>query len=54
MLSGFAPEIFLKSKLSALFPGRDGRITAGEVGLPIKADGKTLPCGIYGRWEAAE
>ena len=40
--------------LSALFPGRDGRITAGEVGLPIKADGKTLPCGIYGRWEAAE
>lgn len=40
--------------LSALFAGRGGLITAGEVGLPIKADGKTLPCGIYGRWEAEE
>lgn len=29
-----------------------GTITAGEVGLPIQADGKVLPCGIYGRWEA--
>lgn len=29
-----------------------GQITAGEVGLPVKADGKVLPCGIYGRWEA--
>jgi 23S rRNA (cytosine1962-C5)-methyltransferase len=29
-----------------------GKITAGEVGLPIQRDGKTLPCGIYGRWEA--
>ena len=38
--------------LSALFPGRTGTITAGEVGLPVKADGKVLPCGIYGRWEA--
>ena len=29
-----------------------GAITAGEVGLPVKNDGKVLPCGIYGRWEA--
>ena len=28
------------------------KITAGEVGLPIKSDGKILPCGIYGRWES--
>lgn len=40
--------------LSGLFPGRGGLITAGEVGLPVQADGKTLPCGIYGRWEAEE
>ncbi|HWA08667.1 MAG TPA: class I SAM-dependent methyltransferase [Opitutaceae bacterium] len=39
--------------LAALLPGR-GAITAGEVGLPVKADGKTLPCGIYGRWETTE
>ncbi len=29
-----------------------GKITAGEVGLPVKKDGKVLPCGIFGRWEA--
>lgn len=28
-----------------------GRISCGEVGLPIKEGGLILPCGIYGRWE---
>lgn len=38
--------------LAELLHGRDGSITAGEVGLPIQRDGKVLPCGIYGRWES--
>jgi 23S rRNA (cytosine1962-C5)-methyltransferase len=38
--------------LTELMHGRGGAITAGEVGLPIQRDGKILPCGIYGRWEA--
>lgn len=38
--------------LAELMHGRRGAITAGEVGLPIQRDGKVLPCGIYGRWEA--
>ena len=38
--------------LTELMAARGGTITGGEVGLPIKADGKVLPCGIYGRWEA--
>jgi 23S rRNA (cytosine1962-C5)-methyltransferase len=38
--------------LAGLFEGRGGTIAAGEVGLPIRSDGKILPCGIYGRWEA--
>jgi 23S rRNA (cytosine1962-C5)-methyltransferase len=38
--------------LTELMTNRGGTITGGEVGLPIKADGKVLPCGIYGRWEA--
>ena len=38
--------------LTELLGARTGAITAGEVGLPIRADGKVLPCGIYGRWEA--
>lgn len=37
--------------LSELMREHGGKITGGEVGLAIEADGKTLPCGIYGRWE---
>jgi 23S rRNA (cytosine1962-C5)-methyltransferase len=37
--------------LAELMHGRGGAITAGEVGIPVQADGKVLPCGIYGRWE---
>ncbi len=38
--------------LSAAMEGCGGRLSGGEVGLPIAADGKILPCGIHGRWEA--
>ena len=38
--------------LTGLMEGVGGTITAGEVGLPIQRDARTLPCGIYGRWEA--
>jgi len=38
--------------LSELMGAGGGAITAGEVGLPSQRDGKILPCGIYGRWEA--
>ena len=31
-----------------------GKITCGEVGLPIKENNLVLPCGIYGRWESNE
>ena len=31
-----------------------GKISCGEVGLPIKNTGLILPCGIYGRWENNE
>lgn len=29
-----------------------GRVSCGEVGLPIKNSELVLPCGIYGRWES--
>jgi 23S rRNA (cytosine1962-C5)-methyltransferase len=29
-----------------------GSVMGGEVGLPIAADAKVLPCGIFGRWNA--
>jgi 23S rRNA (cytosine1962-C5)-methyltransferase len=39
--------------LAGMMPGAGGRITGGEVGLPIQRDKKVLPCGIFGRWESA-
>ena len=31
-----------------------GKVTCGEVGIPIKENDLVLPCGIYGRWESNE
>ena len=28
-----------------------GKITSGEIGLPMNNSNLVLPCGIYGRWE---
>ncbi len=36
--------------LVELMAERGGTIEAGEIGLPIRADGKVLPCGIFARW----
>jgi 23S rRNA (cytosine1962-C5)-methyltransferase len=48
-----SPTVVANLLTELLGGARAGAITAGEVGLPIRADGKVLPCGIYGRWEAA-
>ena len=29
----------------------NGKISAGEIGLPMTNSELVLPCGIYGRWE---
>ena len=28
-----------------------GKVSSGEVGLPMENSSLVLPCGIYGRWE---
>jgi 23S rRNA (cytosine1962-C5)-methyltransferase len=38
--------------LAELMRDHSGTVTSGEVGLPIQADGKILPCGVHGRWTA--
>ncbi|MDD3178786.1 MAG: class I SAM-dependent methyltransferase [Opitutaceae bacterium] len=38
--------------LAALLGDAGGRISGGEVGLPIQRDGRILPCGIFARWES--
>jgi len=29
----------------------NGKISSGEIGLPMSNSSLVLPCGIYGRWE---
>lgn len=50
--TGLSPSV-LANLLSELMHDHAGSVTTGEVGLPIQADGKVLPCGIYGRWSAS-
>lgn len=45
----FSPTAVM-NLLAELMHDAGGNITGGEVGLPVAADGKILPCGIYGRW----
>lgn len=49
--TGLSPTV-LANLLAELMHQHGGKVTTGEVGLPIQSDGKVLPCGIYGRWEA--
>jgi 23S rRNA (cytosine1962-C5)-methyltransferase len=46
-----SPTVVVNLLAALLHDIPGGTITGGEVGLPIQRDGKTLPCGIYGRWE---
>lgn len=47
--TGISSEVL--SNILTLKIKRKGKITSGEVGLPMKNSKLVLPCGIYGRWE---
>lgn len=49
-ISSIVLENILKTTILPLYP--NGKIDAGEVGLPITRDNLVLPCGIYGRYQA--
>lgn len=49
-VSSIVLENILKTTLLPLYP--NGKVDAGEVGLPISKDQLILPCGIYGRWQS--
>ncbi len=48
--TGLSPTI-LSNLLKMNIPAK-GKITCGEVGLPMTNSEIVLPCGIYGRWES--
>lgn len=41
----------LENILSLKLKIKKGKLSSGEIGLPMKDSGLVLPCGIYGRWE---
>ena len=47
--------IFSIVKLNSLsndnWTKKKGKVSCGEVGLPMKDSDMILPCGIFGRWE---
>lgn len=50
--TGLSPSV-LNNMLSMTMKKRyGGKITSGEIGLPITQSGLVLPCGILGRWES--
>ena len=49
-ISSTVLENILKTTLLPKYP--NGKVEAGEVGLPIETNNLVLPCGIYGRWQS--
>ena len=49
--TGLSPTIL--SNILSLTIKKKGKISCGEIGLPMKDSNLILPCGIYGRWEEA-
>ena len=41
----------LENILNLKLKMRKGKLSSGEIGLPMKNSSLVLPCGIYGRWE---
>ncbi len=47
--TGLSPNIL--ANLFKMFMKNDGKISCGEIGLPMTNSDLILPCGIFGRWE---
>ncbi|SIR58124.1 23S rRNA (cytosine1962-C5)-methyltransferase [Paenibacillus macquariensis] len=50
--TGISPTVLSNMLTMTVSQKYGGKISSGEIGLPIAASGLTLPCGILGRWEA--
>ena len=47
--TGLSPTA-LGNVMTRLLSAKGGKLSTGEVGLPITEGNLVLPCGIYGRW----
>ena len=48
--TGLSPKIL--ANILSMIIKKKGKVSCGEVGLPMKDSSIILPCGIYGRWES--
>lgn len=48
--TGLQPAVLNYMISSAIVPLHGGKVTAEEIGLPVKDSGLVLPCGASGRW----
>jgi len=49
--AGFSPYVLSNILQSTVGTKYQGKISCGEVGIPVSGKDIVLPCGIYGRWE---
>ena len=49
--TGLSPTVLDNLLNVVINKNKKGKVTSGEVGLPMKNSDLILPCGIYGRWE---
>lgn len=49
--AGFSPYVLSNILQSTVGKKYEGKISCGEVGIPVSGKEIVLPCGIYGRWE---
>lgn len=49
--TGLQPAVLSYMIHTSIVPVFGGRVTADEVGLPVKANELVLPCGASGRWQ---
>jgi len=47
--TGISPKVL--ENILCLNIKKEGKLSSGEIGLPMKNSKLVLPCGIYGRWE---
>ena len=52
--TGLSAQVLINILSMTLGAKFGGKITADEIGLPMKSNGLILPCGISGRWEREE
>ncbi len=48
--TGISPEV-LSNILRLNMKKNNGKISSGEIGLPMSNSNLVLPCGIFGKWE---